>query len=105
MIKPLHNEKLPVIMHWIFFVFALHFNKLKGYRGHVWKDRYHSTIISDQSSFNDTFQYISNLPVHLKAVINHSDYRYGGIFFFMKKDYRFLSPPDSTVNQMLIFLK
>ncbi len=46
-IRPQKNENLSRIMQWILSVFALKFNRLFTYSGHVWYDRFTSKIIND----------------------------------------------------------
>ena len=51
MIKPLGKEDLSKIMQWILSIFAVIYNKLNGYKGHVFYDRFRSYIIENIKEF------------------------------------------------------
>jgi putative transposase len=63
LIHPLNGSPLPNLMRWILSVFALSFNRMMGISGHLWHDRYRSTIINGTQHFYRTFFYIANNPV------------------------------------------
>ena len=87
MIKPLGESSLSRIMQWILSVFAVIYNKAKGYSGHVWKGRFFSKIIDSLAYFVNTFRYICNNPVAFGFVTNACDYKYGGLYHLKKKIY------------------
>ena len=94
-IKTLRNNSLSEIMQWILSRFAVKFNKLKGYHGHVWYDRFKSKIIRTYSQFLKVFEYISNNPVKAGMVENAEDYFYSGITFIKNKVFEIINPPGS----------
>ena len=53
---------------WILATFAINYNKLFGLIGHVWYDRFHSTIIYNFMQYVRTFLYIGENPVKAKIV-------------------------------------
>ena len=87
MIKPLGESSLSRIMQWILSVFAVIYNKAKGYSGHVWKGRFFSKILDSLAYFVNTFRYICNNPVAFGFVTNACDYKYGGLYHLKKKIY------------------
>jgi putative transposase len=78
-IQPLHNESLSAIMQWILSVFAMSFNKIKGFTGHVWGCRFFSRIISNLRDFMQIFKYIDENPVKASQVEDRRKWRYGGL--------------------------
>ncbi len=82
-IHPKEKSNLSRIMQWILSVFAMQFNRIFKYEGHVWKGRFWSKIIDDIKQFIDTFKYISNNPVRAKMVNNPRDYKYGGLYHLL----------------------
>ncbi len=93
-IKTLRNNSLSEIMQWILSRFAVKFNKLKGYHGHVWYDRFKSKIIRTYSQFLKVFEYISNNPVKagmvemLRIILQR-------ITFIKNKVFEIINPPGS----------
>ena len=98
MIKPLHKSDLSKIMQWVLSVFAVKFNKINGFYGHVWYDRFKSTIIETLRHFLTVFEYINNNPVKAGMVEKPEDYFYCGITFLKNKVYEIVDPPDSIFN-------
>lgn len=110
MIRPGRNESLAQIMQWILSVFAICFNKLFNLKGHVWYDRYKSTIIHTYEQLTATFRYICNNPVKAKMVKTPKDYKHGSLWFILHKQFDLVEPPDLLLicalpelfNQILI---
>ena len=92
-LQPLENENLSKIMQWILSVFAMRFNKIFNYIGHVWYDRFKSKIIHSFRQFLATFLYIADNPVRAGIVKKADEYMYNGIHFFSKGSYGILDPP------------
>ena len=93
-IKPLGNTDLSRLMQWTLSQFARAFNKLKGYIGHVFYDRFKSIIIQDKPQLYATTLYIWNNP----AVFTNNrieEYEYSGYFHLRKNIYSLIDPPDS----------
>ena len=79
-IRPGKGENLSAIMRWILSVFAMAFNKLMGYTGHVWGSRFFSRIISGLRELMRVFEYIDNNPVRANQVVDRRQWRYGGLW-------------------------
>jgi REP element-mobilizing transposase RayT len=47
-IKPANGFQLPRIMQWLKQTFAVRYNLLNGWTGHIWGDRYRSRIMEDE---------------------------------------------------------
>jgi hypothetical protein len=47
-IKPANGFQLPRIMQWLKQTFAVRYNLLNGWTGHIWGDRYQSRIMEDE---------------------------------------------------------
>jgi len=75
---------LSKIMQWVLSVFARQYNKTRGIIGHVWYDRFHSTILTDYSHYLRTFIYVMRNPVRAKIVHEPTEYPYNGITFLRK---------------------
>ena len=54
-IKPAEKESLSRIMQWILSVFAIKYNKIHDYIGHVWYDRFKSVLIGNIRQFVKAF--------------------------------------------------
>jgi putative transposase len=78
-IQPLHGESLSAIMRWIMSVFAMAFNKIKGFTGHVWGCRFFSRIIVSLRDLIEVFEYIDHNPVKASQVEDRREWRYGGL--------------------------
>jgi len=101
MIQPLNNESLSIIMQWILATFAINYNNIFNFVGHVWYDRFHSSIIKSFRQYIETFIYIADNPVKAKIVQNAELYQFGGIWYLQKGLYEVLEPPDISLK--LIF--
>ena len=97
LIRPDEDESLSVIMQWILATFAINYNKLLRIQGHVWYDRFHSTVIESLKQFLITFGYILNNPVQANLVNDPKDYRYCGLWYLRRRYYQMLEPPDDTL--------
>ena len=96
-ITPGAKENLSKIMQWILSVFAIRFNKLMGYKGHVWYDRFKSSIIHNYRIFLQTFYYIANNPVKAGLVKRPEDFAYSGVSFLIRGIYDIIHPPDLSI--------
>jgi putative transposase len=94
MIHPLKNEILSKIMQWILATFAINYNKQLKISGHVWYDRFHSTVINSLLQFIRTFLYIGENPVKANLVNHANQYEYGGIYHMIKGMYEIIEPPE-----------
>jgi putative transposase len=97
MIQPLKNESLSRIMQWILSTFAINYNIRFNIIGHVWYDRFHSTVMNSLQHYLKTFEYITDNPVKAGIVKNGRDYEYGGIWYLKKGIYELLEPPEMVL--------
>jgi hypothetical protein len=65
-------------MQWINSVFALRFNKIMGFSGHVWGERFFSTVLFSLSDFVRTFIYIDDNPVVAGLQARDRAYEFSG---------------------------
>ena len=98
MIQPCKNESLSRIMQWILATFAINYNNLFNFIGHVWYDRFHSTVINSFRQYIRTFEYISENPVKAEIVKDTRMYKFGGIWYLKKGLYEVLEPPDIVLK-------
>ncbi len=100
MIQPLKTDSLSRIIQWILGTFAVNYNKLYGLIGHVWYDRFHSTIMYNFMQYIRTFLYIEENPVKAKIVNCARQYKYGGIHNLQKGMYEILEPPGNSLKML-----
>jgi putative transposase len=79
-IQPGKDESLSAIMRWILSVFAMAFNRLKGYTGHVWGSRFFSRIIASLREFMQLFEYIDSNPVRASLVMDAREWKWGRLW-------------------------
>lgn len=79
-IRPAKGECLSAIMRWIMSVFAMAYNRIHGYSGHVWGGRFFSRIISGLRELVAVFEYIDGNPVRAMQVADKYRWRYGGLW-------------------------
>lgn len=80
MIRPGAGESLSKIMQWILSVFAMAYNRIHGFTGHVWGCRFFSRIMASFRQFVTVFLYIDQNPVKANQVEDARDWRYGGLW-------------------------
>jgi len=102
MLKPGKNSDLSKIVQWINSVFAMGYNATYGHSGHVWGERFHSTLISDIIQFLRTFFYIANNPVKAELVANGTDYLYNGVTFILRGDYDLIKTPHRYIMGLIV---
>ncbi|MCX7024564.1 MAG: transposase [Spirochaetes bacterium] len=78
-IQPRNGESLSAIMQWIMSVFAMSYNRISGFTGHVWGCRFFSRIIAGLRQFMQVFEYIDDNPVEASQVADRRQWRYGGL--------------------------
>ncbi|HUW42021.1 MAG TPA: transposase [Rectinemataceae bacterium] len=79
-IMPGKGVSLSALMQWIMSVFAMAYNKIRGFTGHVWGGRFFSRIISGLRELVQVFEYIDENPVKASQVPDRRDWRYGGLW-------------------------
>ena len=80
MIRPGPRESLSRIMQWIMSVFAMTYNRIHGYSGHVWGERFFSKIIGEFRDFLETYRYIDRNPVDAGLVLYDWEWSHGGLW-------------------------
>lgn len=80
LIRPGKGESLSRIMQWIMGVFAMRLNRLLGFWGHVWGDRFRSWIIEDPVALGRVFRYIEQNAVKAGLVRKPSEWRSSAAF-------------------------
>lgn len=100
-IKPLQEESLSRIMQWILSVFAVRFNKMMNYVGHVWRARFQSKIIDNIKQLINTFRNITEAPVDDGLVKNAIDYELNGICFIKRRDFTILEEPEGELASLV----
>ena len=80
MIRPGSKESLSRILQWVLSVFAMAFNRIHGFTGHVWGCRFFSRIVGGFQQFLKIFQYIDENPVEAHRVDDARDWEYGGLW-------------------------
>jgi putative transposase len=98
LIRPGEGESLSRIMQWILSVFAAAFNRIFGYLGHVWHDRFKSIVVGTLRQFASAFAYIADNPVKAGIVCQPSDYRHSGVRHIRDGDRRVVEPPDDLIR-------
>ena len=97
-VQPLQSESLSRIMQWILSVFAMYYNSIHHIKGHVWQGRFWSKIIEDIRQFIDTFNYISENPVKADMVKDVYNYKYGGLYYILRKIFDIVEKPNFKLD-------
>jgi putative transposase len=101
-IIPDKNNEISDIMRWILSVFAIRYNKIFGYKGHVWYDRFKSKVIQTFQQLINTFIYIANNPVRAKFTHHPLKYKFNGITYLKNKyDPELLTKPDKKLLEII----
>jgi Transposase and inactivated derivatives len=79
-IQPGRGQSLSKIMQWILSVFAMSYNRIKGFTGHVWGSRFFSRIIGNFMGLLETFRYIDNNPIKAGLVEDRRTWKWSGIW-------------------------
>jgi len=79
-IQPGRGESLSAIMRWILSVFAMAYNKIKGFTGHVWGCRFFSRIIPNLWELLQVFEYIDSNPLRASLVDDRRQWHWGGLW-------------------------
>jgi putative transposase len=97
-LTPRRGSNLSRIMQWILSVFAVRFNRIYGYKGHVWYDRFKSKVIDDLRKFLAVFHYIDQNPVKARLVSHAQYYAYSGLRHTREGRFHILDPPGGLVK-------
>lgn len=91
-IEPLGKTNLSRIMQWILSIFALKYNRLHDYHGHVWYDRFKSRILNNIFEYLNAYIYVINNPVAAGIVKLPTDFHYNGISYISRKSMEIFMP-------------
>lgn len=100
-IQPGNGESLSAIMQWILSVFAMAFNKIMGYTGHVWGGRFFSRIIASLRELLQVFKYIDDNPVKAGRVKDIREWRWGGLWHNQTGRRDLVEEPASWLRALL----
>lgn len=98
LIEPASDTNLSSIMQWLLSNFARRYNKLRGQFGHVWYDRFKSTVIKSFQHFIHAFQYICNNPVNAGICSKAKNYHYGGLYEFLRMRFKLIDPQNDWMT-------
>jgi len=101
MITPGNEDSLSRIMQWILGVFAQRFNRSHSLRGHVWYDRFRSTVLSSITHYVNTFLYIAKNPVRAGIVNSPWQYRFNGVVLARDGPFRTIASVPSVLVGLL----
>jgi putative transposase len=79
-IQPGRGESLSAIMRWILSVFAMAYNRIRGFTVHVWGCRFFSRIIASLQELLQVFEYVDDNPVKASQSDDRREWRWGGIW-------------------------
>jgi len=103
-IEPINEITISKIMQWILSVFALRYNRMYNYKGHVWYDRFKSKAITSVRQLINTFIYIACNPVRAGIVKHPLEFAFSGLTFhkinqMFYKD--LLDPPEKKLMHIV----
>ena len=79
-IVPGKGVSLSAVMQWILSVFAMAYNRMFSYTGHVWGERFFSRILSGFRDLLAVFAYIDDNPVRANLVEDRRAWMFGGLW-------------------------
>jgi len=80
-IQPQEGVSLSRIMQWIMSVFAMAWNRIHGFTGHVWGQRFFSRVLRGLTDFWKVFEYIDQNPVQAGMVAQACEWTFGGAWY------------------------
>ena len=105
MLKTIKGENLSKIMQWILSVSAVKYNHLTGQHGHVWYDRFHSTVIESIRYYIKVFEYIADNPVKAGICMDRCSYPFGALWFIRRGRFELAEPPGRLLESHFPELK
>jgi REP element-mobilizing transposase RayT len=100
LIRPDKDSSLSKIMQWLLGNYAKAWNKAHGVKGHLWRARFFSKIVSStRESFRRAFEYVSQNPLKAGLVMRMEDWKYGGLCHFKKKVEGILDLPEWLIGE------
>ena len=101
LIEPLGDESLSSIMQWILSVFTKHYNKRHKIKGHLWRARFISEIISSILDYIYKTEEIDNLAVNIQLVVKSEEFKYSGLYHKLNKIYTIMEKTKDRRNLRL----
>lgn len=92
--RPKGRTSLSRLMQWILSVFARKFNDHRGYKGHVWYDRFKSKIIESLAQLDKTNIYLMMNPKAIKTLDDFRNYEFCGFHHIKTKRFDLIDKPD-----------
>ena len=81
--------------------FSVRFNKIYGFKGHVWYDRFKSKTVASLRQPVNTFNYITENPVKAGLGKKGCDYPWGGMHELKRGRFRLLDPPEDWLKLLV----
>lgn len=78
---------ISVIMHRLNFLYAMYFKHQYDYSGHLFQDRFYSSLINKESYFWTAARYIEINPVRAGLVEKPEDYKWSSYSVYFQKNY------------------
>lgn len=100
MVRPEGTTNLSRLMQWVLSVFAMAYNRIHGYVGHLWGSRFFSRIVNGLREFLKMFRYIDENPVEAHQVEYKRDWRFGGLWHHRAGIKKLCTKTDSLVELM-----
>jgi REP element-mobilizing transposase RayT len=79
--EPLGDANLSRIVQWVNSVFAIRYNKIMKYKGHVFYDRFKSKVINSIQQYLRTIYYIASNPVRAGMVDHPLEYEFNSVTY------------------------
>jgi REP element-mobilizing transposase RayT len=84
-IKPEADTSLSMLMCVLLSTYTKRWNKRHVKKGHLWRARFSSRIVTDEDDFLNVMKFIDNTPVKARIVSDAREWRYGGLWDRMHK--------------------
>ncbi len=89
------GESLSRLMQWILSVFAMRYNRLHGFKGHVWYDRFKSSVIGTLRHYLATIEYVVRNPVIAGIASHVTVYPWTGLQWWRLPGQTLVAPPSA----------
>jgi REP element-mobilizing transposase RayT len=93
------GESLSGLMQWMLSVFAIRYNRLNDLKGHVWYDRFTSTIVATRDYYLTVIDYILRNPVQAGIVKRVVGYPWTALQWWRKPRQNLVEPPDPEIQR------
>ncbi len=89
------GESLSRLMQWILSVVAMRYNRLHGYKGHVWYDRFKSRVIRTLRQYLVAVEYVVLNPVKAGMASYATEYPWTGLQWWRLPGQTLVAPPNA----------